>query len=226
MPPAAAPRLMSAARQQPVPAGPQEFRGPTRQPGYYTSVNVGFGFQEDATNSGSFIDLESNSDIGFGIAGAVGYGWPGGLRVEGELAYRQYGLDSLTITRIGNITGLSIGGFSADGDVSAFTLMANVAYDFELGLPFKPFLTGGVGTALIDVNDVKALGVDIADDSDWVGALQFGGGAVFAFRDRLSLVASYRYLVTTDPELKDSAGDSFDSEFASHNIQFGIRYAL
>ncbi len=225
-PPTVAPRLMTAAQRQPVPAGPQEFRTPTRKTGYYISTNVGFGFQEDATHSSSFIDLESDSNIGFGFAGAVGYGWLGGLRVEGEIAYREYGLDSLTLTRIGNITGLSIGGFAAEGDVSAFTLMANVAYDFDLNLPFTPFLTGGLGTALIGVNDVKTLGVDVADDSDWVGALQFGGGVVFSFRDRWSLVASYRYLVTTDPELKDSAGDPFDSEFASHNIQFGIRYAL
>lgn len=225
-PPTVAPRLMTAAQRPPTPAGLEAFRTPTGKTGYYISSNVGSGFQEDATHSSSFIDLESDSNTGFGFAGAAGYAWPGGLRVEAELAYRQYGLDSLTITRIGNITGLSIGGFAAEGDVSAFTLMANVAYDFDLGLPFTLFLTGGVGTALIGVNDVKTLGVNIADDSDWVGALQFGGGAVFSFRDRWSLETSYRYLVTTDPELKDSAGDPFDSEFASHNIQFGIRYAL
>ncbi len=88
-------------------------------------------------------------------------------------------MDRLTVTRVGNISGLSIGVFAADGDVSLFLLMANVLYDFDVGLPVTPFVMGGIGTVLVLMNDVKSLGVDIADDDAWVFAYQFGFGASY-----------------------------------------------
>ena len=46
----------------------------------------------------------------------------------------------------------------SDGEVSAFSLMANVWYDIDLGnSPITPFLGAGVGMAKVDVEHRGAM---------------------------------------------------------------------
>ena len=195
--------------------------------GWYVGLNIGPSFLEDATNSDTLVDIESASDTGYTLSGSLGRFWSNGFRAEAELAWRDYDLDSLTVTRIGNLTGLNIGSIAVDeGSVSSFSLMANGAYDFWNSTRFTPYLIGGLGPAYVSLNDVRALGVDIANDGAWVLAYQGGAGVAYALTDRFLVEAGYRYFATTDPRLEDSVGDPFDSEFASHSILFGGRYSF
>ena len=161
------------------------------------------------------------------MSAALGMRLPNRLRAEAEIAYRQYDVDSLTVTNAGDVSGLSTGtAVTVSGDVTALALMANGLYDFETDWLVTPFVMGGIGTAMVVANDVKSGTVKIADDGAWVFAYQFGAGVSYAFDKRWSLEASYRLFGTTDPELKDTAGDKFDTEFMSHSFLFGARYEL
>ena len=194
--------------------------------GYYVSASGGLSFLADANNSGDLLDIGSSTDTGYTIVAPLGLASPGGLRLEAEIGYSEYELDSLDVTRGGNVTGLSVGLSDAEGDASILSPMANAAYDIGTGTALTPFVLGGIGTARVAVNDGRALGVDIVDDADWVFAYQEGVGLNLALSDTCSAGIAYRCFATSDPALEDSAGDDFDTEVSSHTVLFGVRYAF
>ena len=193
---------------------------------YFMSGSIGFGFLSDATNSDATVDIESEHEIGFNVTGALGFRFQNGIRSELEIAYRQFGVDNLTLTRVGSLTGLAVGGFDAEGDASALAFMANIAYDFPAQLRIVPHVMAGVGPALVSLSGLRTLGVDVADDSDWVLAFQLGLGAGYPVTDRWLVGAEYRWFATTDPSFEDVAGDSFESEFSSHNFSLVARHTF
>lgn len=197
----------------------------------YMEGRGGVTFLTDADNTGGGINIKSSHDVGPNVAAAVGYSDPSGFRGELELSYRENEIDDLTIRDDGGI-GVALGvgslngfGFSASGDVSIFTAMGNLYYDFPTTGPWKPFVGGGIGVAEVSV-DASALGVEIVDDSDTVVAYQVGAGIAYELTPLWSFTVAYRYLATTDPRLTDAVGESFDSEYSSHNVMGGIRFTF
>lgn len=198
--------------------------------GPYVSFQAGGSFLSDADNVGAGLTIESSFDTGFGLAGAAGYSFKNGIRLEGEVSYRRISLDKLTITNdgglgvalgVGSLDGLSL---SADGNVSALGFMANAFYDFRLGNSVKPYVGGGVGLARLSINDVAVLGVTIVDDDDTVFAYQVSGGVGFEVTPATTIFLDYRYFATADPSFSDVLGGGFNSEYASHNVSVGLRY--
>ncbi len=202
--------------------------------GLYFNVMAGGNLLEDADNTGGGITITSEFDTGFGFAGAGGYKYTNGIRVEGEIGYRQNDFDRLVVTNdggagvalgVGSLNGLSL---AAKEAVSVLSFMVNGYYDFDLGSAWMPYVGGGVGLALIDA-EASVLGVTLVDDDDTVFAYQFGAGigyVVSSSRDLEEFVVTldYRYFATADPSLTDAVGDGFDSEYSSHYLGVGMRF--
>jgi len=194
--------------------------------GMYASGYLGVSNFEDSNNQGAVLSVENEFDTGYALAGAVGYDYGNGFRLEGELSYRQADIDKFTTISAGG-TSVSLGnGLAGSGDLGVFGLLANGAYDFDIGSDFRPYLMGGFGIAKVSVNDAKVLGVDLADDDDTVFAYQIGVGVNYAFYDGMAIDVGYRYFGTADPTLTDASGGEFDGEVSTHNFMIGMRFAL
>ncbi|MFH2219221.1 MAG: outer membrane protein [Pseudomonadota bacterium] len=189
------------------------------EPGPYLSVQGGVTFLDDITFSGpgtGGVDVNVESNTGFGILGAVGYDF-GMYRLEGELGYRKNDYDTMT-----NPTGSA----AAEGDQTVWSFMVNGIVDIENDTPFTPYFLLGLGWASLDVNEIKAAGDPTAsnyDDSTF--AYQFGVGVGYAVTESVTLDLSYRYFATSDPSYDDPAG-AVDGEYSTHNIFFGARFAF
>jgi len=183
--------------------------------GPYMSGQVGATWLEDAdiTSPGDPA-IESSFDMGFNVGASGGFDF-GPARVEGELTYRQNDYDELSDA------GFSI---AADGDVSALSLLVNGFWDIETGGPVTPYLGAGIGVAQVSINDLGILGISLADDDDTVFAYQFAAGAAFELNPNIALDLGYRYFATADPEFDDAEGTTFESEYASHNLNLGLRF--
>ena len=73
----------------------------------------------------------------------------GNFRIEAEFAWQQNDFDSIEFSGCGL-------GFKAplSGDVSVASGMVNGSFDFPIGGNWKPFITGGIGMAKVEVKEV------------------------------------------------------------------------
>jgi OOP family OmpA-OmpF porin len=176
-------------------------------------------------------------DLGWVGVVSLGYGFGNGLRAEIEGNYRQNDVD--------DITGFGGGVFGASGTSRTYGVMANVFYDFDLGLGFGginfvPYIGGGIGYAWREFDDVRAnvLGGQVrTDGSDGRFAYQAIIGAATqlnAILPGLALTAEYRFFGTLEHDIDTtSGGGAFtvsrggtESENYNHSILIGLRYAF
>ena len=196
------------------------------RPGPYVSGFLGSSFAKDTTLN-SFNAITGNSfsdqvafDPGVYVGGAGGYDF-GFMRLEGELSYRQAGIDSVTATngeRFRNI----------DGDLGAFATMFNVFFDIHNSSRVTPYLGGGIGFATVHISNTYGYGSlqgykKLYDDSsDTVFASQVGAGMDVAINSRYSLDIGYRYFITEKANL-DGNIISSNVRFESHNAMVGFK---
>ena len=185
--------------------------------GPYVSGNLGIAMMNDSDTTDSTVpgiaaDIESDPGLALGVA--AGYSFPSNIRIEAEIAYQQNDLDKISVS--GFDTALS-------GDTSSLALLLNGYYDFKNTSPFTPFITGGIGMAKVEVNDMNVSGYDSygENDDDTVFAYQFGAGVSYAVNEKVNLDVKYRYFGTSDPEF-----DSVEAEYSNHNLYAGVRVAF
>lgn len=147
-----------------------------------------------------------STDPGFGLAAVAGYRLGTGLRLEGEIAYRQNDLDEISLEGLGTA--------AVDGDATALAVMGNLFYDFATGTPVTPYLGLGVGFARIAVDSAD---LDV-DDSDTVFAYQVKVGLLAPVTPRLALVGGYTYFATSDPKIEATT-----AEYRAHTLDVGLR---
>ena len=169
---------------------------------------------DDPTGILAALGTEINFDVGYGLSGALGYHW-GLFRVEGEITYAESDIDEVEVVGIG---------FSGSGDVSSLGFMANAFKDFEIGDGWQFNIGGGIGYAIVSINDASVGGVPLADDDDWVFAYQLGTGIGYQMSPTTTLSLDYRYFATVDPEFNDVDGIPFEAEYDSHVIRIGVRF--
>jgi len=202
--------------------------------GIYFELRGGGVLLIDADNSGpgltSDIVITSEFGTGYLVDDAVGYAHSSGLRGELALGYRSNDLDSLTIANdggVGNFLGVgSLNGLSTSnvgGDVRMISLMANGYYDFDLGNGLRPFVGAGIGAGFVDV-EASVFGLKLVDDGDTVIAYQGVVGISYDVTRDMSVSLLYSYFTTADPSLTDVVGESFDTEYSSHNFMLGVRF--
>ena len=141
----------------------------------YVSGSLGYGVVAD----GADIRSETGIDTGWGLIGAVGYD-TNRIRFEGEISLRKYKLDEVDVDGLGTLP--------VDGDLSAFSYMANGFYDFKRRTsPYRPYLGMGFGITRVDVN-IDGQGEQGSTEM----AFQFMGGVSIGLARRMFLRAGYR----------------------------------
>jgi opacity protein-like surface antigen len=178
-------------------------------PGPYINANLGMSFLMDSDFSEPGATGTIEFDTGFATSFAAGYNF-GMFRVEGEIGYQFNDIDQATV----NSGGRSVSGSVSEGDMTAFSLMANGYFDFVNTTPFTPFISAGLGVATLEINDLGGF-----DSDDTVFAYQFGVGVGYAINQNFNIDLTYRYFATEDPDFGVS-----EAEFASNNLYLGLRY--
>ena len=188
---------------------------PAKAEGVYVNIIGGLNWQSGSsgslsTTSGSFTSNTSfseDADTGFVIGGAIGMElskWVQGLRTELEVSYRRN-------DRGGNhAVELFYGSLSSEeatgpihGNVSNFSILANIWYEVDTGWKMRPYIGGGAGwvrsrleaTAPV-TTDTGSIAPDIWDSiqQDESGlAYQLGAGFNHTVAPGVDVGIGYRY---------------------------------
>lgn len=185
---------------------------------WYVGADAGVNFLQDSdirSTDGSSDKSTAGNETGYALQVHGGYAFkPTGSvapRIEGEIGYRNSGLESLT-----DVT-------DASGDTSSLSLMANGVLSFLPNRSWHPFVGAGIGMSRISA-EWKVNGSKVVDDSDWVFAYQGFAGVSYDLTKNWELTAQYRYFGTQDPEFSDSDGNRAKGEYSSHAILAGFAY--
>jgi len=148
--------------------------------GAYVGIGIGPNWTRDSDITGTGINTSADFDTG--LAGALSAGWAygNGVRSEIELGHRRNDLNSLTGTSSGT------------GDVSSWSGMLNVLYDFKTGTPFTPYVGAGIGAARVSL-DASPIGSSRIDDSNTAFAYQGIAGVGYRLNDSATIFTDYRY---------------------------------
>jgi len=149
--------------------------------------------------------------------------------VVGRKVVLRTALDKLSLNNDGGLGAAAgaaplSGSVAASGHVTAISAMLNAFYDYDTGSAWRPYIDAGIGAARLSMKNVAAAGVPVVNAFDSVFAYQLGLGIGYEVTKSLTLALDYRYFTTLDPTFRDAAGNSFNSEFTSHNLSLGIRY--
>ncbi len=188
------------------------------QEGFYAS---GFGgatflFNSDVKQSTptTTTAAEIEHETGFMAGGAVGYAFLNGLRLEIEGSYRENDLDSFQPN--GGTT------VNADGSISAIAGMLNAYYDVSTGGPFVPYIGGGIGAAVLSLDDFStAPATPGFSDTDTQFAFQGMAGVGYKLTPNITVGVEYRYFQTLDPDFSDTVAGidtKLRSEYQTHNV--------
>lgn len=170
-------------------------------------------------------------DNGYGILGAVGYGWrfrPNTeLRGEIEFGYRASDFDELkglamTLPQEG--LKIEFGDSEQGGDMRTMSLLANGSVSLGTGR-LRPYVGLGVGIARHDVTmpretfevDGTTYEIPKISEDDIVFAYQAMGGVEFAAWEDMYLRVGYRYFATSDAHF-----DGVDASHGTHNLEGGV----
>jgi outer membrane protein OmpA-like peptidoglycan-associated protein len=193
--------------------------------GWYVGGETGLNIVPKAKVTSSGNDYKSKQDLGYGVLGQAGYGF-GPLRVEGELGWRQNGVDKLTGDPLTTVDG--------KGNWNLGSVMANVYYDIKTGTAFTPYIGLGLGAADVGASKVTDPNgnVLLKDNSIQLGYQGILGGS-YALSDSLALKADYRYFRATEGSFKDEGAiaafngtDKAKSTYAAHSILVGFTYSF
>jgi len=185
--------------------------------------------------------VDTSFKTGFVVGGNWGVDW-GTFRTELELAYRTNKSSSRAHLRQHYEVDLYSFGYlyySTNVDaivpssltLSAFSLMANVWYDFhDLGLPgdITPYVGGGIGGALVKL-DGSLNSINLNQKNEMVFAWQIGAGVSAPISDDMKLFLDYRYFAADGAHLKLSPGfngGDVSGDFDSHTVLVGLRLSL
>lgn len=196
--------------------------GSAQAAGWYFGADVGANWVQDnqfdfGANAGGVITDFNNAaqyDTGWALTGSVGWASPTAWRFEAEAGYRANDMDLFS-----SAPALSL---FRTGEMSQFTVMANVLHDIPMGGALSLSLGAGVGAAFINVDD------GVIDESDTTFAWQLIGGLNWAVGSNTDLTLTYRYLNAGGPEVSGPhLGhidiESFDS-LDNHTLSIGFRF--
>lgn len=180
------------------------------QDGWYLKGGVGYGMPDDATveagGSTSTIDPEGDLRLMLG----TGYAVPNS----------RFRLDFDVVDRYADGGSLDDDGVSTT-DIQNVALMANAIFDMNRSGQLNPYVGVGIGAADTRFTAEGAFGKEKADGI----VLAYQGLAGLSWRLSDQLVADFEYRYFDQPGDISSAAGTF-SDFTSHDILFGLRYAF
>jgi OmpA-OmpF porin, OOP family len=166
-------------------------------------------------------------DTGWAGIATIGYGFGDHWRVELEGGYRHNEVDQFrTVTGPSTTTPII-------GELSEWTIMANVVYDLMLTSRFGLSLGVGAGAdhAQFENRPQPPNSSNNFDDGEWNFAYQGLVGLNYSLTRRAQLGLNYRYLRVSEPEWHGTAPGPdflrFESEdLSKHTLTLALRYAL
>lgn len=192
--------------------------------GWYLQGTAGYSFDGDVDTAPGVSYDWRKGELGDDWVGAVslGYGLSNGLRLEGEVAYRDNEIDPIP-----SVT--SLDGADAGGSATVWSAMLNFIYDFNKDGVVQPYLGVGVGAAQVnlELTDADPPPTYFIDDEDVVFAHQFLAGLGFALSDRLTLDIGYRYFAANDLEVAANyAGlaEAVEADYKQQAATVGLRW--
>ena len=157
----------------------------------YFSVKTGVAVPADSdatSDSGASGTFEF--DPGFSEMFAIGGQINERMRVEPELGFQTNDLDQVSSAGASS---------SASGEIRSMSFLTNFYYDFINHSPVTPYVSAGIGFAIIEADDITS----------------------WALTQRIALDFSYRYYATEEPHFSE-----VDTEFQSHNLYAGARFSF
>jgi len=193
-----------------------DYTSPT---GWYMSLGAGANWLEDGDmksyQSGTFNSSWNYSfDQGYIVSGSVGYDFGANWRVEFEVAYRDNDVDGYCYAT-GNC-------YDSAAQITEFSQMVNVLYDFQLGGNWEASVGAGVGGNFVTWNWGDP------EYDDYVVAGQLIAGVAYQFSDRWKAFADYRYMIMDDPDFLeiDNPVNNYTLEKTDHSLLVGLRFDL
>jgi opacity protein-like surface antigen len=155
-----------------------------------------------------------NYDAGMPFSAFIGRQYAVGLRVDGELFYKNIHTKEFRFSGLNN---------KVDSRVQSTGVMGNLYYNYYHNLkdfPFSPYVGLGLGLANVQVSAMSDNRFTYwKEDSDTVLAYQAILGSSVPLFKNTQLDVSYRYLETSDIKI-----DQVRTNFKSHNVLLGIIY--
>jgi outer membrane protein OmpA-like peptidoglycan-associated protein len=211
--------------------------------GPYVSLGAGVDqlFNQTIPQAPAFGDGKKTITFGPGTAGqaSVGYGIGHGIRVEIEGDYFNNHVKNLGVKPGEPLSAVS-------GLEQQFGGMANVFYDFDLGLPLYPYLGAGVGGQTLELNNVSfhppGYTGSLPNRTTYVGEFAYqaiaGIAVPLSYVPGLSVTAEYRFmgllnppeavpygLLTNNGRIVAEGGQKFENVW--HNTAMvGLRYSF
>ena len=195
---------------------------------FYIGAQGGWTSLETVTNDGhpqrigpfagqNAQSLESFDD-GFNVGGRAGFKM-GPWRLEGELSYRANDTHDLQM-----IVPRSRPGMAGNAERHSVAEMANLIYDFDLGLgfPVTPHVGGGIGAAQVTRNLSNRFGG--THDTVTVFAYQAIGGVRYMVLPSVALDIDYRYFATTGTTFTSTNPDQIRSDYPTHHIVASVSW--
>ncbi|MCL2468991.1 MAG: OmpA family protein [Alphaproteobacteria bacterium] len=184
--------------------------------GWYLGANGNLGFQNTADSK---LDGETNKvgfRTGWGVGGYGGYGLGNGIRVEGEVAYRN--------SQVNKVTGVGAG--TAGGGIRNTALMGNALYEYDTRTRITPYIGAGAGVSFVKANNMRTINTAEIRSKKTAFAYQGIAGFALNLEGGWDFTADYRYFATPDVKFKADTGGRATTENSSHNLMLGIRYVF
>ena len=177
------------------------------------------GVEAEAANQGVVVTLES--EPGAALLWSVGYAL-NGLRVEGEVSWRQNDLDSATLPGSLRFQSTGTNTAPAEGSLTNLAVMLNGVYEVELSPLLTPFVLGGIGVSRV-TGELERVGSQAFsfDDDKTAFAYQVGVGIDYPLLDALPMEVSYRFFGTPNVQF-----DDVEVNNTHHAGLFGFTYAF
>lgn len=134
---------------------------------------------------------EYDADSGLHIAALLGMYFTPNWR--GDIGF------SWTRASDGNFAFTGGGPIPHAGDTNIYTFMANVYYGFDMGGAVSPFVGGGLGFSIFDVDNLGAVGgAFTVDDSDTTFTAAFHAGLDVDLTENVILTGRYSLVYNSD----------------------------
>jgi len=177
--------------------------------------------------------IQTETSIGLYLGAGIGYRILKNLRLEGEAGYRSNKIDDAKVIIPSLIVGAEVKG--GEGDVTSWSFLANIWYDFPIGKQWTMHLGGGIGAVQMSLKDFSLIISPVvpdpptwkrllSNDTDWEFAYQASIGIAYQLTKRFIVDLDYSYFTIADLEFTDVDGNKFGGEHRSGNYQLSIRY--
>ena len=194
--------------------------------GFYVGAHGGANWlspiESNFSSPGATASVTLKQKNGYAVGGSVGHAWKNGLRAEAELTYRRNNINSFSASAVVAGIPVVVSG-AAVGNISNLAFMANGYYGVDITDALSLYAGGGVGGAMLKVNDVATF-----TDSRTVFAFQAIAGTAYMLGRNVSLGVEYRFFGTRSTDFTDTVAGTSVTVSAdgvrNHSVLVSLKY--